>query len=256
METNSNAYNFSLFKPVSPYGKKNRNLILTLLLIWFAAIFGFQGLLLIFQKPTPEKTLIVFESVWEDVIAGNAGEAERKELVNSMISVAGKSSVKAKHRQILHKAITWYVFGLLPDPEKLILSEQLKELGTTRERLAKASDGEYALLQSDLAGIKAKINTLANESTGIDPTRNKEAILPYSLNAENIELSPEEIEALPQIMSLYLTHNQSFLTDTKFLGFPFHYFYTAEFLLILFVLMSLFYSIRINQIQKKHSIIE
>jgi len=256
LETNSNDYNFSLFKPVSPYGKKNRNLILSLLLIWIVAIFGFQGLLLVFQKPTPEKTLIAFESVWENVKAGNASEQEKKELVNSLISVAGKSSVKAKDKLILHNAITYYVFGMVSDPEKLVLSEQVKELSATREKLAKAPDAEYALLKSDLVKIKATINSIANESTGIDPTNNKEAILPYSLNSEYKELSAEDMEALPEVMKLYLTHNQSFLTDTKFLGFPFHYFYTAEFLLILFVVMSLFYSIRITQIQKKYSIIE
>ncbi len=256
METRSNDYNFSLFKPVSPYGKRNRNLIITLLIIWFVAIFGFQGLLLVFQKPTPEKALIAFESVWENVKTGNAGEQEKKELVNSLIAVAGKSSVKAKHKIVLDNAITWYVFGMISDPEKLVLSEQVKELATTREKLAKASEAEYARLKSDLTRIKATINSIANESTGIDPTNNKAAILPYNLNAEIKELTGEEMEALPKVMKLYLTHNQSFLTDTKFLGFPFHYFYTAEFLLILFVLMSLFYSIRITQIQKKFSIIE
>ena len=256
METRSNDYNFSLFKPVSPYGKKNRNLIITLLIIWFVAIFGFQGLLLIFQKPTPEKALITFESVWENVKAGKASEQGKKDLVNSLISVAGKSSVKVQDKLVLHNAITYYVFSLISDPEKLVISEQVKELASTREMLTKASDAEYAGLKSDLTRIKAAINSIANESTGIDPTNNKEAILPYNLNAENKELTTQELEDIPKIMKLYLTHNQSFLTDTKFLGFPFHYFYTAEFLLILFVLMSLFYSIRITQIQKKYSVIE
>ena len=256
METPGNDYNFSLFKPVSPYGKKNRNLIISLLIIWFVAIFGFQGLLLIFQKPTPEKALITFESVWENVKTGMASEQEKKDLVNSLISVAGKSSVKPKDKLVLQNAITYYVFGLISDPEKLVVAQHVNELATTREKLTNASDAEYAGLKSDLTRIKANINTIANESTGIDPTKNKEAILPYSLNAENKELSTQEMEDLPKVMKLYLTHNQSFLTDTKFLGFPFHYFYTAEFLLILFVLMSLFYSIRITQIQKKFSIIE
>jgi len=256
LETPGNDYNFSLFKPVSPYGKRNRNLIITLLIIWFLAIFGFQGLLLIFQKPTPEKALITFESVWENVKSGNAGEQEKKELVSSLISVAGKSSVKAKDKLVLHNAITYYVLGMISDEEKTVLLEKVKELASTREKLSKASDAEYAGLKLDLAGIKAAINSIANEKTGIDPSNNKAAILPYSLNPENKELTIEEMEALPKLMKLYLTHNQSFLTDTKFLGFPFHYFYTAEFLLILFVLMSLFYSIRITQIQKKYSIIE
>lgn len=256
METNENQYNFSLFKPDSPYGKKNRNLIITLLIIWFLAIFGFQGLLLIFEKPTPENSLIAFESVWENVKDGNATNNEKKELVNSMIAVAGKSSVKPADKIVLKNALTFYVFSILEDTNKIVLSEQITALLATKEKLATASDEEYLNLQLDLQKIKATINSLANEPTGIDPTNNKQAILPYNLNAENKELSINDTETLPKIMKMYLTHNQSFLTDTKFLGFPFHYFYSAEFLLILFVFLSLFYSIRITQIQKKLSIIE
>lgn len=256
METNNNDYNFSLFKPVSPYGKKNRNLIITLVVIWFVSIFGFQALLLIFEKPTPEKSLLAFEAVWEKVKTGSASDQEKKDLVNSLIAVAGKPTVIPEKKLVLDNALTWYVNSMLSDSEKVILSGQLTDLAGTREKLTKASDEEYAQLQADLVKIKANINAVANEKTGIDPTNNKEAILPYNLNAENKELSAEDIESLPEIMKLYLTHNQSFLTDTKFLGFPFHYFYTAEFLLILFVLLCLFYSYRITQLQKKFSIKE
>ena len=38
-------YNFSLFSPRNLHGKKNRNVILTMLLIWAVAVFGFQFLL-------------------------------------------------------------------------------------------------------------------------------------------------------------------------------------------------------------------
>jgi len=255
MET-ENDYNFSLFKPVSPYGKKNRNLIITLVIIWFVSIFGFQVLLLIFEKPTPEKTLVTFDSVWDNVKSGNATDIEKQAFVNSLIAVAGKSSVEPENKLVIENALTWCVYSMVSDSEKVILSGLIKELKSTREKLGKATDADYAQLQSDLVRIKKTINTIANEKTGIDPTNNKEEILPYNLNAENKELSAIDTEALPKIMKLYLTHNQSFLTDTKFLGFPFHYFYTAEFLLMLFVGLSLFYSIRITQLQKKFSINE
>ncbi len=256
MEESNKDYNFSLFKPVSPYGKKNRNLILTMLIIWVVAIFGFQAMLLIFEKPTPEKTLIKFESVWEQVKAGNATDAEKKVFVNSLIMVAGKSSVSPANKIIIDNALTWCVFGMVSDSEKVALSGQLKNLTETRKKLSKANDEEYKKLQADLVDIKAAINLIANEKTGIDSTNNKAAILPYNLNVDYKELSSSDKEALPKVMKTYLIHNQSFLTDTKFLGFPFHYFYTAEFLLILFVALSLIYSIRINQIQKKFSIKE
>lgn len=256
MEANKNDYNFSLFKPGSPYGRKNRNLIIILVTIWFVAIFGFQILLLIVEKPTPEKTLITFESVWEKVKTGNALDQEKKDFINSLISVNGKSSVKPKDRAILVNAITRAVFEMVSDSEKVILSDLIKELNQNRAKLSGAPEAEYTALKSALMKNKVAINSIANEKTGIDPTNNKDAILPYSLNAENKELTSDETEALPQIMKLYLTHNQSFLTDKKIFGFPFHYFYTAEFLLILFVGLCLFYSIRTTQLQKRFSIKE
>lgn len=256
MEASSNNYDFNLFKPVSQYGRKNRNLILILGTIWFVAIFGFQFLLLIFQKPTPEKTLITFESVWENVKSGRATEQENKDFVNSLISVAGKSSVKPADKTVLMNSLSWSVYNMVSDGEKVILSGKIKELASVREKLSNANDAEYTALKSDLLSIKAAINSIANVKTGIDPTNNKEAILPYSLNSDYKELTPSDLDALPKIMKLYLTHNQSFLTDIKILGFPFHYFYTAEFLLILFVGLSLFYSIRITHLQKRFSIKE
>ena len=256
MKTTINEYNFNLFKPVSPYGRKNRNLIITLLIIWFVAIFGFQLLLLLVQKPTPEKTLLTFESVWESVKTGKATAQEKMDFVNSLVAVAGKSSVKPANRIVLDNALTWSVFSMVSDSEKVILSQLILELRTIKDKLPKAKDAEYALMQSDLLRIKTDINAIANEKTGIDPTNNKAAILPYNLNAENNELSAADMEALPKIMNLYLTHNQSLLTNSKILGFPFHYFYTAEFLLILFVCMCLFYSIRVTQLQKKFLIKE
>ena len=57
---------------------------------------------------------------------------------------------------------------------------------------------------------------------------------------------------LDEIMELYLTHNQSFLTDSNFMGFPFHYWYTAQFLLILFVLLCLLYAVLIDKVMIKY----
>jgi putative solute:sodium symporter small subunit len=59
---------------------------------------------------------------------------------------------------------------------------------------------------------------------------------------------------LTGIMGLYLIHNRSALTDAKFLGFPFHYFYTAVFLLILFVGLCWLYCVRTDMYNKKYGI--
>jgi putative solute:sodium symporter small subunit len=256
MELPDKEYSFSLFKPVSRYGRANRDLIISLVLVWFVAIFGFQFLLLVLEKPTPEKALVQFESVYENVKDGSATITEKQVFVNSMISVAGKSSVKPENRIILEKGITWGVYSLVPDSAGALLSGYVDDLKSTREKLTKATDAEYIQLQAELKKTKASINTLANETTGVDPTNLKESILPYSLNAGQAEMTPDEWNALAGVMKRYLIHNQSVLTDTKFLGFPFHYFYTAELLLFLFVGISLFYSIRINQLQKKYGVKE
>ncbi len=58
-------------------------------------------------------------------------------------------------------------------------------------------------------------------------------------------------EELPGVMELYLVHNQSALTDARFLGFPFHYWYTAQFLLILFVVLCLVYAKMLDHANKK-----
>jgi len=64
-------------------------------------------------------------------------------------------------------------------------------------------------------------------------------------------LTKDNKEKLPAIMSLYLTHNQSVLTDTQFLGFPFHYFYTSVFLLVLFVALCWVYCFIIDRMHSK-----
>ncbi|MFC1670672.1 DUF4212 domain-containing protein, partial [Spirochaetota bacterium] len=55
---------------------------------------------------------------------------------------------------------------------------------------------------------------------------------------------------------LYLIHNRNVLTDIKFLGFPFHYFYTSQLLLIMFVLICLVYCIATDRIHRKYGFIE
>ena len=82
-------------------------------------------------------------------------------------------------------------------------------------------------------------------------------LLPFSIVKANSNiLSEDVIKALPDIMELYLVHNQSFLTDFNFLGFPFHYWYTVQFLLILFVVLCLIYAVAIEKTNKKFNFVE
>jgi len=256
VETIKKEFDFSLFKPVSDYGRKNRNTIISIVIIWFVAIFGFQVLLLIFEKPTPEASLVKFESVWGNVLSGNTSIEDQQDFIKSIIAVEGKSVVKKADKVVLNNAISHMVYKMLSDSDQIVLSGYVKALKSDTEKIAKANDAEYIDIRSKIFGSKTSIIDIMSKKLSIEPDGLEASILPYTLNEESKELSNEDNEALPKIMKLYLTHNQSFLTDTKFLGFPFHYFYTAEFLLILFVLLSLFYSIRITKLQKRYSIIE
>ncbi len=67
----SDQYNFSIFSPRNLHGRKNRNVIFTMLAIWAVAVFGFQVLLKALEKPTPEKALTLFESEWSGIASGN-----------------------------------------------------------------------------------------------------------------------------------------------------------------------------------------
>ena len=67
-------------------------------------------------------------------------------------------------------------------------------------------------------------------------------------------LTSEEKEKLPQIMDKFLIHNRSVLTDTTFIGFPFHYFYTAVFLLVLFVGLCYLYAKQIERLNNQFGI--
>ncbi|MCK7511611.1 MAG: DUF4212 domain-containing protein [Desulfobacterales bacterium] len=87
----SDQYNFSIFSPRNRHGRKNRNVIFTMLVIWAVAVFGFQILLRAIEKPTPEKALTAFESEWHSIAGGNEDEADYRALLNSLIMVKGKN---------------------------------------------------------------------------------------------------------------------------------------------------------------------
>lgn len=252
MTTNQNEYHFNLFKPTTEHGRKNRNIIITMVLIWFISVFGFQMLLVILQKPTPEKAYTTFESVWDKIKNSSATETEQQDYIRSLISIYGKSTVKKEHRQFLKNGISSVVYLMVSDSEKVILSSHIGNLNTMREKLTSAKDEEYVNLQASLAETKKAINDLLDSQLAIIPGSVEAALLPYTLNDKGESLRNEDMDQLPGIMKLYLMHNQSVLTDFKFLGFPFHYFYTAEFLLILFVLLCLIYSIRIEKLDQQY----
>ena len=98
-------YRVNLFAPKTGHAKANSKIIITMVLVWAVAVFGFQFLLKALEKPTKEKSLIAFEQVWENAAAGTATSLEKQTIAKSILAVLGKS-VKNEDRAILVKVLT------------------------------------------------------------------------------------------------------------------------------------------------------
>jgi len=256
MESSDN-YNFSLFKPRNLHGRKNRNVILTMLLIWAVAVFGFQVLLRLIEKPTPEKTLAGFESVWSQAFANDLRSVDYKTMLNSLVLVKGKTTVSPADQKILNEAISCIIFNVIPDSIRSGIQECISNIHAARSEILEAKDQNFLDLKESILKEEKKISSSTAPYNGFIAGSLEEKIFLGSLSETfPTSLSDVSMERLPGIMKLYLIHNQSVLTDTPFLGFPFHYFYTAIFLLILFISLCIAYNILIEWRLKKEGIIE
>ena len=245
-------YRISFFKPTTPFSKTNRNLVLILVSIWAIAVFGFQILLRVMEEPTPEAALITFEKVWGNVKAETASTEEKVEFANSVLMVLGKSTLawKPEKRAILDNALSWVVYDLMSGDS--LRSTFITEVAGIEKQYAELTDLKDPKQQLPWNEAKASIIQRVAPMLGLEIYSLKAKLLPLELRAASLEeFKAENKEKLHGIMSLYLTHNQSVLTDTVFLGFPFHYFYTAIFLLVLFVVLCWVYSYKIDKLHQK-----
>ena len=198
-------FNVNFFKPKSEAEKANTKLISILVVIWAVAVFGFQFLLIGIQKPVEEQTLTDFRELWPKVQQAPA-ESELQSLARVLLSTLGKNTtVKEQDRELMKEA--------------LAVTVNLREPGTRT-----AEDAAQAI------GLGAD---------GFDPLLKDQLDYHY---ASTGTMNYSGIKGLPETMEKYLIHNRSILTDSSFLGFPLHYFYTAQFLLILFIVLCLIYA--------------
>ena len=245
METQKDEYHISFFKPTTPQAKANRNLTLMLVIIWAVAVFGFQILLRVLEKPTPEPVQTEFNSVWANVENGSASPTEMVTFAQSTLTVLSKVFIKADDRAVLDNALTWAIFKMADDDTRAELEAAVLAFEQKSAEISDITNEEYVLMRNDLG-------TLAGSVIGIPSTDVRATILPLELKSEYNDVFSDENKAqTPGIIAKYTTHNQSVLTDTRFLGFPFHYFYTAVFLLILFVGLCWLYCVRTDAIHKR-----
>ena len=208
----------SFFKPKSEAAKSNTRLISVLVIIWAVAVFGFQFLLIGLGKPVEEPTLTEFRALWPKVQASPA-ESDLKSLARVLLTTLGKNTtIKENDRTLMREALGITVYLL--DPEVNTADAAAERIG--------------------LGG------------SGFDPILKDQLGYHYQRSTE----SYNAVSALPEAMEKYLIHKRSFLTDKKFLGFPFHYFYTAQFLLILFIVLCIVYAKAVDKINTRMGIEE
>jgi putative solute:sodium symporter small subunit len=246
MEPSQNDYHISFFKPTTDNARRNRNMVLQLILIWVVAIFGFQITLKIIEKPVPEPAYTLFETSWKGIESGNPGTADLQNAGQAILSVLGKVALQPGHREILDDALSSLAYQLSAQKDALI--EAVSGFEESAENTTVVTDEAYVANKNELIPILAGLFDL-------NPRDVRAKIAPLEVRASLMEsFDDASKEALGDIMGLYLIHNRSVLTDTQFLGFPFHYFYTAVFLLILFVGLCWLYCIRTDMFHKKYGI--
>lgn len=246
MNPTENDYHMSFFKPSTESARHNRNMVVQLVLIWAVAIFGFQLLLKILEKPVPEPPYVQFETSWQSIEGGTAALSDYQEAGKAVLSVMGKIALKAEDQLLLENALSYFAYQISDRKEDLKLA--ISEFETLAASITDISDKAYVAKKNELIPLMAELFAL-NE---LD-VRTK--IAPLGLKSELMEsLDDSRRNQMVETMGLYLIHNRSVLTDAKFLGFPFHYFYTAVFLLILFVGLCWLYCVRTDMYNKRYGV--
>ncbi|MHB9071233.1 MAG: sodium/substrate symporter small subunit [Sedimentisphaerales bacterium] len=243
-------YDVNFFKPKSAHARADMKMISIMIIIWVIAVFGFQVLLMLTNKATPEPAYKTFQQVWQSVASGTADVEMQKKFSRSVLSVIGKNiSVGDADKAILKEALCYSVTSLLGADQKAMLNAYAADY-------AKSTSDHGAVDQLVIQAINTQTKAIAAAIGLTDSGFDKLMIdlLPSSIVQGDVAVLSDKAKiALPGIMKLFLVHNRSKLTDTKFIGFPFHYWYTAQFLLILFVLLCLVYAILIDKINTKHN---
>lgn len=245
-----NNYHISFFRPTTQRAKTNRNTVLWLVGIWAIGIFGFQFFLRAIEKPTPEPELLAFNEVWASVKNNSATDAELRTFSKSVLHVAGKVFINSKDRLAINNGLSWALNELADSAQQSSLEQALIEFETKADQNLAVSDQDYVR-------AKQKLGALASSIIGLPANSVLASILPLELKSDaSSEFTMENKVIIENCMPKYLIHNRSVLTDTRFLGFPFHYFYTAVFLLILFIGLCYAYCVRVDSYNNKMDIAE
>ncbi|MFO7754357.1 MAG: DUF4212 domain-containing protein [Bacteroidales bacterium] len=248
MESNQQDYHISFFKPTTDSARRNRNIIVQLILIWAVAIFGFQILLKVIEKPTPEKAWEIYQVHRDKLEAGSSDASVLVPVSQSALSVLGKVAIDPVHRTALDNMISWSAYRIADSAQRAVLTDKLAAFETVAATTDVVTADDYVAAKNDLIPVIQEIFALS-------PYDVRSKIAAVELHSSMMDsFSDENRKIVREAMDFYLIHNRSVLTDTVFLGFPFHYFYTAVFLLILFVGLCWLYCVRTDMFNKKYDI--
>jgi putative solute:sodium symporter small subunit len=248
MESNKDDFHISFFKPTTESARHNRNMVVQFVIIWAVAIFGFQILLRIVQKPTPEPAYLQFQSEWPEFIKGGRNQDNLKAISQSALMVLGKVNINPVDRSALDNLVSYAAINIADSIQKVELISKLASF----EEMAIATEN---ITSPDYVASKNELIPVLQNIFGLSPLDVRGKIAPLEVHSSMMDgISEANISIIENAMKFYLTHNRSFLTDTRFLGFPFHYFYTAFFLLVLFVGLCWLYCIRTDKFNKDYGI--
>ena len=223
------SYNVNFFKPSTPFLRENIRAIVIGLVIWGVITYGFQILLRIIETPTPEAVYVEFQQIAPKLTDGSASPEDMATAANFYLAMLGKSAALLQNDQ-LKAAFTSSAYNALAGAEQQMLLDLA----------AKAGSG---------AAMEAGF---IHEALGIADNKAMMAVVPFAL----IPVTPDAMSmfdpALKPLMDKFFIHNQSVLTDSIVLGFPFHYLFTALITLIAFVLICLWYCGLMDKMMKKH----
>ncbi len=227
--SSSRDYNISFFTPRTAFLKDNVRIIVISIVIWAVAVFGFHILLKVIEKPTPEPGYTVYEQVYPKLTAGTATSQDNISIAKVYLGLIAKSIALQK-------------------------SEPLKEAFTAAVNAAMPLDQQESLkMIADQATTDHSVDVTSIATLlGIEQDAVLKGVIPFALAPMADKTLSVTAPEIPGIMDKYLIHYQSFLTDSKIFGFPFHYFYSAIFLLVLFNLICLVYCYVIDGVMKKH----
>jgi len=248
MEPDNNEFHFSFFKPTTESARHNRNMVVQFVLIWAVAIFGFQILLKVFEERVPEPAYDVYKSYWPMVESGEMNSDALKYISQSALSVLGKVAIDPVHREVLDNFVSWAAINIAEgdlESEMLLKLTRFESLAASTEDI---TSDEYVAAKKELIPVLQEVFGLASNDV-------RGRIAPLEIHSSLMEKFDESQYVLfMEAMDFYLIHNSSFLTTGRFLGFPFHYFYTAVLLLILFVAICWLYCVRTDMFNKRYGI--